>query len=149
MRLTQRVSLVGSGEQSLATTDPTDSQVYLVRTATGAICVDAGSGGSVDAILKACREDGVDPSSIGWLFLTHAHADHAGGAAAWQERLPEIKVAIAAETADWIGPGMRRRRAWTSLAARGYIHLDTGCDGPGSTGNWKMAISSSLTITSG
>jgi hydroxyacylglutathione hydrolase len=102
MRLTERVSLIGSGEPGPGHTDPTDSQVYLVRTARGAVCVDAGSGGSIDRILEACVADDVDPVSITWLFLTHAHADHAGGAAAWQERLPGIKVAMAAESADWI-----------------------------------------------
>jgi glyoxylase-like metal-dependent hydrolase (beta-lactamase superfamily II) len=105
VHLTERVSLIGSGEPGLATTDPNDCQVYLIRTAQGAVCIDAGSGGSVDAILHACRSDGVDPATIRWLFVTHAHADHAGGAAAWQERLPDVKVAMAYECADWIRRG--------------------------------------------
>src|SRR5437867_474996 len=105
MRLTDRVSLIGSGEPDLATTDSIDSQVYLVRTADGAICIDAGAGASVDAILAAASRDGTDPNTIGWLYVTHAHADHAGGVAAWQERLPRIKVAMAGEAADWIRSG--------------------------------------------
>ncbi len=44
VRLSDRIHLVGSGEPDLVTTDPLDSQVYLVRTADGLLAIDAGAG---------------------------------------------------------------------------------------------------------
>jgi hydroxyacylglutathione hydrolase len=124
MRLTPRVSLVGSGEADWALTDPADCQVYLVHTSSGAICIDAGTGASVDAILAAAKQDGTDPESIRWLYLTHAHADHAGGVAAWRERLPALRVAMAAEAADWIRAGDEEATSLAAARAAGIFSPD-------------------------
>ena len=105
MRLTERVFLVGSGEPDLATTDTIDSQVYLVDGGDGYLCVDAGAGRSIEAILAAVREDGLDPEAIRWVVLTHGHADHAGGAAAWRGALPKVKLAASAEVGGWLAKG--------------------------------------------
>jgi len=102
VRLTDRVHLIGSGEPDLLTTDPLDSQVYLVREAGGFIVIDSGAGRSVEQILANVRTDGFDPHLIRWLYLTHAHGDHAGGGAAWRERLPDVRIAVAAEAAGWL-----------------------------------------------
>lgn len=104
MKLTERIHLVGSGEADLLPTDPLDSQVYLLRTDAGLVCIDAGSGPSVERILANVAADGLDPAAIGWLFLTHAHADHAG-AGAWKEHLPDVRVAVSWEVADWLRRG--------------------------------------------
>jgi hydroxyacylglutathione hydrolase len=105
MQLTGRVHLIGSGEPSLLETDPLDSQVYLVRGENGMAVIDTGAGRSVDRILANVVDDGLDPAAIRWVFVTHAHADHAGGAAAWSDRLPEARVAVSAESADWLRRG--------------------------------------------
>jgi len=105
VRLTERVFLVGSGEPDLATTDTIDSQVYLVDGGDGYLCVDAGAGRSIEAILAAVREDGLDPEAIRWVVLTHGHADHAGGAAAWRGALPKVKLAASAEVGGWLAKG--------------------------------------------
>ena len=104
VKLTERVHLVGSGEPDLLPTDPLDSQVYLLRTDVGLVCIDAGSGLSVERILGNVVADELDPSAIGWLFLTHTHADHAG-AGTWKERLPDVRVAVSWEVADWLRRG--------------------------------------------
>jgi hydroxyacylglutathione hydrolase len=105
MRLTERVHLIGSGEPDLLTTDRLDSQVYLVRTADGFVVIDAGAGRSVKTILANVRDDGLDPGDIRWLFLTHAHGDHAGGGSAWRDELPGVRIAVSSESAEWLARG--------------------------------------------
>lgn len=80
VRLTPRVTLVGSGTLGFGLTDAHDSHVYLVDGGTDAVLVDAGCGLAADRIaanVRACL--GAGPVSR--ILLTHAHADHAGGAA--------------------------------------------------------------------
>ncbi|MBF6606241.1 MAG: MBL fold metallo-hydrolase [Chloroflexi bacterium] len=105
MRLTDRIYLVGGGETGWATTDPIDSQVYLVDTGDGFACVDAGAGRSVDRILAEVRADGLAPGGIRWVLLTHGHADHAGGAAAWRRAIPGIQVGASGQVAGWLAAG--------------------------------------------
>ena len=102
MRLTDRVHLIGGSEPGPLMTDPLDSQVYLIRGEDGFAVVDAGAGRSIERILANVVADGLDPTSIRWLFLTHAHADHAGGASAWSDRLPNVRVAMSGESAEWL-----------------------------------------------
>ena len=102
MRLTDRIRLIGSGEPDWAPTDPLDSQVYLVETADGHVVIDAGAGASVPAMLEAARRDGVDPARIGLVLLTHGHADHAGGAAAWRRSLPGVRIGADPTVGAWL-----------------------------------------------
>jgi glyoxylase-like metal-dependent hydrolase (beta-lactamase superfamily II) len=105
MQLTERIHLVGSGEAGWATTDPIDSQVYLVDTGDGFACVDAGAGRSLDRILAEVRADGLVSEQIRWVLLTHGHADHAGGAAAWRRAVPGIQIAASRQVAGWLAAG--------------------------------------------
>lgn len=102
MRLTERIHLVGSGEPDLATSDPLDSQVYLVDTGEGLVCIDAGAGRSVEQILAEVRTGGLVPDEIRWVLLTHGHADHAGGVSAWRRRLPAIAIGASRSVAGWL-----------------------------------------------
>ncbi len=102
MRLTERVHLIGSGEPDLLTTDPIDSQVYLIESAAGHVVVDGGAGRSIDAILANVTTDGLDAADIGWLLITHAHADHAGAGLAWRERIPGLRIGASVEVAGWL-----------------------------------------------
>jgi hydroxyacylglutathione hydrolase len=105
VRLTDRILLIGSGEPDWAPTDPMDSQVYLVETPDGHVVIDAGAGASVPAMLEAARRDGVDPARIGIVLLTHGHADHAGGAAAWRRSVPGIRIGAAPAIGGWLAAG--------------------------------------------
>jgi hydroxyacylglutathione hydrolase len=102
VRLTERIHLIGSGEPDLLTTDPIDSQVYLVEAEGGHVVVDGGAGRSVDAILANVVADGLDPADIGWLLITHAHGDHAGAGAAWRTRVPGLQIGASDEVAGWL-----------------------------------------------
>ena len=105
MRLTERIHLVGSGEPDLVTSDPIDSQVYLVDTEDGLACIDAGAGRSVDRILAEARAGDLDPDQIRWVLVTHGHADHAGGAAAWRRALPGVRIGASSAVAGWLEAG--------------------------------------------
>ncbi|MDP8944289.1 MAG: MBL fold metallo-hydrolase [Actinomycetota bacterium] len=105
MRLTSRVHLVGSGSGGFGITDPFDCHVYLVDGGGEAALVDAGIGHATDAILARVEAAGVAAQAVGWLFLTHAHPDHTGGAAALRERLPGLRVVASPQVARWVRDG--------------------------------------------
>ena len=99
MKLSERVHLVGSGNlggQNVS--GDLDCNVYLLNGGCEFALIDAGGGPPIEPILDAIRADGIDPAKISVLLLTHKHADHAGGAAAWQELL-SLRVAASRHTA--------------------------------------------------
>ncbi|MGH3518352.1 MAG: MBL fold metallo-hydrolase [Haloechinothrix sp.] len=70
--------IVGSG--GLGISSPYDCHVYLLSSARALALIDAGSGLDTGQIIANIVALGHDPSRIEQIFLTHAHADHAGGA---------------------------------------------------------------------
>lgn len=97
MRILDRIALVGSSRFGLS--NPYDCSVYAVETAAGTVLVDAGCGLEPELIAANLRRDGFDPSAIHTVVLTHAHADHAGGARGWKDRTGCLVVAPAGERA--------------------------------------------------
>jgi hydroxyacylglutathione hydrolase len=87
VRLTQRISVVGGGATGLGISHFLDPNVYLLSGGEELALVDAGAGWGEDRILDNVRSLGYEPERIRHIFLTHAHADHAGGAASLAERL--------------------------------------------------------------
>ncbi|MCA1688612.1 MAG: MBL fold metallo-hydrolase [Actinobacteria bacterium] len=87
VRLTGRISVVGGGATGLGISHALDPNVYLLSGGEELALVDAGAGPGEDRILENVRSLGYEPGQIGHIFLTHAHADHAGGAASLAERL--------------------------------------------------------------
>ena len=85
--MTERISVVGGGATGLGISHTLDPNVYLLSGGDELALVDAGAGPGEDRILKNVRSLGYDPALIGHIFLTHAHADHAGGAASLAEQL--------------------------------------------------------------
>jgi len=98
MRLTDTVSLVGSGSARL--TDPYDCNVYAVDAPDGAVLVDTGGGDSVSALLDRASED-VCP--VVGVLLTHAHADHSQGGPACREH--GLDVIASERTAELLAEG--------------------------------------------
>ena len=87
MRITPNIYMVGSGRLGFAMTDLFDCNVYLIDCGHELALIDCGAGRDIDAILEVVRADGLDPSAIRHVLLTHAHADHAGGCAELHRRL--------------------------------------------------------------
>ena len=105
MKVTETVFLVGGGETETVFTDRMDCNIYLMQAGDFHVLIDSGGGMGADQVVENIRGHGVDPARVEWLLLTHAHGDHAAGAAPLKQRLPNLKVAIAAEAADWLRSG--------------------------------------------
>lgn len=104
MRIAPHVHLVASGQMGFDLTDRFDCNVYLLAAGEEYVLFDAGAGLGVDQILAMCAEDGIDTARIRHLFLTHAHADHGGGAASLREQFP-VTVYAGAATAGILRVG--------------------------------------------
>ena len=76
MQITDEVWQVGGG----SLTDPADAAIYLVCFGDRAALIDAGTGRRHDRLRSNIADCGVDASGIEYLFLTHCHFDHTGGA---------------------------------------------------------------------
>ena len=87
VRLTERISVVGGGTTGLGISHTLDPNVYLLSGGEELALVDTGAGLGEDRILENVLSLGYEPGQIEHLFLTHAHADHAGGAASLAERV--------------------------------------------------------------
>lgn len=108
------VYLVGGGPYSGAGLTPGgDCHVYLVDGGSELALIDCGLGASFDAVMSNIKAEGLDPTRITKLFLTHYHADHAGGASYFQESLG-VQVAIASDAKAALESGDEDA---TSLAA--------------------------------
>ena len=86
MKLFEGLHLVGSGFEGLFLTDRIDCNVYAFDTGEGWALVDAGVGREPFLIADVLEGDGISPSDVKYLLLTHAHGDHMGGAAYFKER---------------------------------------------------------------
>ena len=108
MQLTERIHLVASGAQGFGLTHPSDCHAYLIDGGSEAALIDAGAGVDPDQLFARISASGVDAGRVRDLFITHAHADHAGGAAAVRERLGSA-VACSPEVAAILRSGDEAR----------------------------------------
>lgn len=56
--------------------------------------VDTGTTHSVPLLLGALEEKGLEPAQVDWVFVTHVHLDHAGGAGALLAALPNATAVL-------------------------------------------------------
>jgi hydroxyacylglutathione hydrolase len=107
MKIAERIHLVGSGQLGFSLTDDYDCHVYLLDGGDECALIDAGGGRDTAGILAQIEGDGIDPRRVRTLLLTHAHADHAAGAAALRERLG-LKVLASPTVAGYVREGDER-----------------------------------------
>ncbi len=79
-----------------------DAAGYLIKVGAAAALIDAGSGEAMAELLTHIREYGADPNTISYLFLTHCHYDHTGGAADFKEQFPKVKIVAQALEAPYL-----------------------------------------------
>jgi len=117
MRLTPSIHLIGGGVWGgMGLTPGPDCNMYLLECGGGELAmVDCGSGlpASVDAVAAHVAAAGLRLEQVRHILLTHAHGDHAGGAAAFAARTG-AQVYASAFAADALEAGDEDR---TSIAA--------------------------------
>jgi glyoxylase-like metal-dependent hydrolase (beta-lactamase superfamily II) len=126
VRLTDEVYVVGGGTSNAfgLTNDP-DCHIYLVDGGDELALIDCGigEGDSIDRLMANVRAEGLDPSRITKLLLTHYHMDHAGGAARMRERLG-LDVVAPADAAEALRMGDERAVALDMAKAAGLYPPD-------------------------
>jgi glyoxylase-like metal-dependent hydrolase (beta-lactamase superfamily II) len=120
MRLTDHIYLVGGGSLGFGLSHDLDCHVYLVDGGREMALIDGGAGVTIEPILERIRFDGLDPSRLRYLVLTHAHADHAGAAALWREKLG-VEVVASAVAAEYVRNGDEERIS-LAIAKRGGFY---------------------------
>jgi glyoxylase-like metal-dependent hydrolase (beta-lactamase superfamily II) len=67
---------------------------YLLRHADEAVFIDTGTRNSIPLLLDVLRQQDIKPEQISWVMPTHVHLDHAGGAGALMQHLPNARLLI-------------------------------------------------------
>lgn len=80
MKIHDRIHVIGGGDNSFGLSHALDCTVYLLDGGTEGALIDAGSGLESTLILKNLVAAGFSPNFVRKILLTHAHADHCGGA---------------------------------------------------------------------
>ena len=118
MKFTDRIHVVGSGQMGFGLTDDFDCHVYLIDGGSEIALIDAGGGRNPDAIVRIIAADGLAPRRVRSLLLTHAHADHAAGAAGLRERLG-LRVLASPEVAGIVSAGDSRAASLDAAQSAG------------------------------
>jgi glyoxylase-like metal-dependent hydrolase (beta-lactamase superfamily II) len=105
MQITDRVYLVGSGSAGFSLTFHSDCHIYLIDGGKDLALVDAGTGLGKSEILDLIRSHGFAPEDVTYLFLTHLHADHAGGSAGMRTAMPRLRVLVSRAVAHVLEQG--------------------------------------------
>lgn len=67
---------------------------HLIVEGGRAAFVDTGANSSVPLLLAALAQKNIDPGDVDYVFLTHVHLDHAGGAGLLMQALPNAKAVL-------------------------------------------------------
>jgi hydroxyacylglutathione hydrolase len=124
MKIAKTIHLVASGAAGVSLTDALDCNAWLIDTGDGLALFDTGAGRDVPAILAEIEAGGLDPAQLRHIFLTHAHADHSGCAAALREQLPAITLHAGREAADRMASHDERRISLDSALRFGVYPPD-------------------------
>lgn len=105
MHLARRIHMVGSGANGFGLTDAYDCHIYLVDGGTELALIDVGAGMGASQVVENIEREGFDPGRVRQILCTHAHGDHAGGAARMLALLPNASVSMSREAAGYVRAG--------------------------------------------
>jgi hydroxyacylglutathione hydrolase len=124
MKLTEHVYLIGSGYLGFDMTDPYDCHVFLIESNGELALVDTGAGMGVSAIIRNLEQHGFHLNQLKYVLLTHAHADHAGGAADLKQAAKQVQIVSSHEAADLLEKGDEDGIHLTAARAAGIYPSD-------------------------
>ena len=67
---------------------------YLIESDGEAAFIDTGTSLTVPLLMQVLAEKGIDPEQVRYVIPTHVHLDHAGGAGALMQQLPQARLVI-------------------------------------------------------
>ncbi len=106
------------------------------------VLIDSGLERNVPALEKGLVESGLDPTKVVTVVLTHGHADHAGGAKAFQQR--GATVIAGAADAPLLRDGQNDMLCPTNADARGRLAGDQAERYQGLTADVEVTSTTSL-----
>lgn len=125
MKLTRDLYVVGGGRFGFGLSGELDCHVFVLDGGSELALIDPGLGldGDFDLILQNIRDDGLDPTRIRKLILTHYHCDHIGAAAEARQRL-DVEVYASWFAAPVIREGDEKAVALDVAKAAGFYPQD-------------------------
>ena len=73
---------------------PLQDASHLIVEGGRAAFVDTGANDAVPLLLDALRQQDLDAGDVDYVFLTHIHLDHAGGAGLLMQQLPNARCVV-------------------------------------------------------
>lgn len=73
---------------------PGRAAIHLIAENGVAALVDTGTQFSVPGVMQVLKSKQIAPEAVAYVLLTHIHLDHAGGASAFMEQLPNAKLVV-------------------------------------------------------
>lgn len=73
---------------------PQLAAIHLIVENDQVMLIDTASFASLPRVLEALQVLGLTPANVAYVFLTHVHLDHAGGAGVMMQRFPEARLVV-------------------------------------------------------
>ncbi len=91
-----QITTLNDGIVAIDTEDlrPIQDASHLIKEGGRGAFVDTGSNDSVPLLLDALQQQGLEPAAVDFVFLTHIHLDHAGGAGLLMQHLPNARCVV-------------------------------------------------------